>query len=107
MPSWEDWFTTYVGEPGPVKGGMRFGLIGHAIQGAVSGQGFALGSTALAFDDIATGQLLLPFGEHCRLSTPWAYRLAWSRRSPPAEKVRRLIDWLLAEARASTVPNQR
>ncbi|WP_271411465.1 LysR substrate-binding domain-containing protein [Pseudomonas sp. Q1-7] len=101
LPSWEDWFATYVGEPGPVKGGMRFGLIGHAIQGAVSGQGFALGSTALACDDIAHGRLVLPFGGRCRLPTPWAYRLAWSRRSPPAEKVRRLIDWLLAEARAS------
>ncbi|GLZ87166.1 LysR family transcriptional regulator [Metapseudomonas resinovorans] len=106
LPSWEDWFATFVGEPGPVRGGMRFGLIGHAIQGAVSGQGFALGSTALACDDIANGRLVLPFGEGCRLPTPWAYRLAWSRRSPPPEKVRRLIDWLLAEARASTVPDQ-
>lgn len=105
LPGWDDWFAAYVGEAEPQAGGMRFGLIGHAIQGAVSGQGFALGTTALASDDIANGRLVVPFAERCRLRTPWEYRLAWSRKTTPAEKVRRLIDWLAAEARASAGPD--
>ena len=102
IPDWGDWFERYVGVRVDTSAGIRFGLIGHAIQGAVNGQGFALGSTALAGDDIAQGRLVLPFGEACRLPTPWEYRLAWSRKGQPSERLRRLIDWLVAEARAST-----
>lgn len=101
IPDWGDWFERYVGTRVDTSSGIRFGLIGHAIQGAVNGQGFALGSTALAGDDIAQGRLVLPFGEACRLPTPWEYRLAWSRKGAPSERLRRLIDWLVAEARAS------
>lgn len=48
IPDWGDWFERYVGVRVDTSAGIRFGLIGHAIQGAVNGQGFALGSTALA-----------------------------------------------------------
>ncbi|MBB4821517.1 LysR family glycine cleavage system transcriptional activator [Pseudomonas alcaligenes] len=101
IPSWRDWFDQHVGPGVDASAGMRFGLIGHAIQGAVAGQGFALGSTALAGDDIAQGRLVLPFGQACRITTPWEYRLAWSRKATPGERLRRLIDWLVAEARNS------
>ncbi|WP_236209451.1 LysR substrate-binding domain-containing protein [Pseudomonas tohonis] len=101
IPSWGDWFDSNVGPGVDASAGMRFGLIGHAIQGAVAGQGFALGSTALAGDDVAQGRLVLPFGPDHRIATPWEYRLAWSRKAAPGERLRRLIDWLVAEARSS------
>ena len=39
IPSWGDWFDSNVGPGVDASAGMRFGLIGHAIQGAVAGQG--------------------------------------------------------------------
>lgn len=64
--------------------------------------GLCVGVDGAGGDDIAQGRLVLPFGEACRLPTPWEYRLAWSRKGQPSERLRRLIDWLVAEARAST-----
>lgn len=68
------------------------------LQQVLNGQGIMLSDPALLSELIGCGELIRPFdltlGEY-------AYYLAWPSRQPPEARVRRVIDWLLAESQAS------
>jgi LysR family glycine cleavage system transcriptional activator len=71
-----------------------------AYQAARDGAGFALGQTALLADDLRSGRLVAPF----ELKTLGAreYYIACRDRDADRPAIRTFIDWIVAEARASS-----
>lgn len=76
--------------------GPRFSHTSMALQAAIRGQGVAIGSTALAGDDLAEGRLVRPF----RVSVPvnFCYYAVTTPAGAKQSKVKAFVDWLLAEA---------
>jgi LysR family glycine cleavage system transcriptional activator len=70
----------------------------HALQAAISGEGVALGRSALVADDLATGRLIQPFA--FRMPAGLAYYLVYPPRALQRYKVKAFRDWLTAEAAA-------
>jgi len=68
------------------------------LQQVLNGQGIMLSDPALLAELLACGELIRPFdltlGEY-------SYYLAWPSRRTPETRVRRVIDWLLAESQTN------
>jgi DNA-binding transcriptional LysR family regulator len=78
----------------PPARGQTFEHFYLSLQAAAAGLGVAIGSHALAHDDLATGRLVAPFGFVPDAS---AYFLL-TNRSPDDGRVTTLLTWLHAEA---------
>ncbi len=74
----------------------RFGQSNMVIQAAIEGLGVALGRSPLTVDDLATRQLVRPFG--AAVPSGFSYYLVYPRSALASEKVRVFRDWLLEEA---------
>ena len=75
--------------------GYNFNDSSLALECALAGQGVVLGSTLLAQDLIASGQLIRPFTHS--LSTELNYYLVYNKERLNDENVSRMIDWVLAQ----------
>ena len=75
--------------------GYNFNDSSLALDCALSGQGVVLGSTLLARDLIASGQLIRPF--ESSLTTELNYYLVYQEDKIKDENIQCMIDWVLAE----------
>ena len=84
--------------------GPRFSHSNLALQAAVHGQGVAIGSTALAEDDLAAGRLVRPF----EVSVPvnLCYYVVTAPGAAARPKVRAFRDWLMGQAADTEMGNQ-
>ncbi len=61
MPNWADWFAAAGVRDADVSHGLRFNSADHALDATVEGAGVLLALDALAYDDLRTGRLVMPF----------------------------------------------
>ena len=75
--------------------GYNFNDSSLALDCALAGQGVVLGSTLLAQDLIASGQLIRPF--ETGLATEFNYYLVYKKDKVQEANVQLMIDWVLAQ----------
>ncbi len=92
---WQDWLEPE-GLPGlSLDDGPVYSDASLCLDAAVAGQGVFLAWPALAFDALASGQLIAPFaGRH---KTGFAYWLVTSAQQPKTAKLRKFETWLREE----------
>ncbi len=95
-PGWPDWLRAAGVTGVNVNKGLRFSDGALAIQAAVSGQGVALGSRALALDHLAAGRLLRPF--ELSLVTDFAYYIVCAKQRAEEPDLVAFRRWVIAEA---------
>lgn len=98
MPGWAEWCAAAGLEDVDLRRGPRFSSPDHALDAVIEGSGVLITNSVLAFDDLRTGRLVVPFA----LSLPAnrAYHLVTlqSRRNLP--NVAAFRAWIVAEVAA-------
>jgi LysR family glycine cleavage system transcriptional activator len=97
-PGWSDWLRAAAVTGIDVDKGLRFSDGALAIRAAVSGQGVALGSKALALDHLAAGRLVRPF--ELSLVTDFAYYIACAKKRAEEPDIVAFRCWIISEAQA-------
>jgi len=95
-PGWSDWFRAAGVSGVDITKGLRFSDGALVIQAAVSGQGVALATKALALEHLATGRLIRPF--KLSLVTEFAYYVVCSKARAEEPDLVAFRRWLIAEA---------
>jgi LysR family glycine cleavage system transcriptional activator len=95
-PGWSDWLRAAGVTGVKVNKGLRFSDGALAIQAAVSGQGVALGSKALALDHLAAGRLIRPF--ELSLMTDFGYHIAYAKKRAEEPDLVAFRRWIISEA---------
>lgn len=95
-PGWPDWLRAAGVTGVNVNKGLRFSDGALAIQAAVSGQGVALGSKALALDHLAAGRLIRPF--ELSLVTDFGYYIAYAKKRAEEPDLLAFRRWIISEA---------
>ena len=95
VPNWADWFKAAGVANADVSRGLRFNSADHALDAAGEGAGVLLAQMTLAYDDLRTGRLVIPFD--LALKTNRAYYIVWAskRRQLPAMEAFRV--WIKQE----------
>ncbi|MFL6796549.1 MAG: transcriptional regulator GcvA [Xanthobacteraceae bacterium] len=95
MPTWSDWFEAAGLADLDVPRGLRFNSSDHALEAAGEGGGFLLTHDLMAYDDLKSGRLVIPFP--LALPSGRAFYLV----RPKREKCRKLVDafrtWIVDE----------
>jgi LysR family transcriptional regulator, glycine cleavage system transcriptional activator len=95
-PGWSDWLRA-AGITGiDANKGLRFSDGALVIQAAVSGQGVALGSKALALEHLAAGRLIRPF--ELSLLTDFAYYVVCAKSRADEPDLVAFRRWVISEA---------
>jgi LysR family glycine cleavage system transcriptional activator len=100
-PGWTDWMRAAGVTGVNVTKGLRFSDGALALQAAVSGQGIALASKALALEHLAAGRLVRPF--KLSLVTNFAYYVVCAKTRADEPDLVAFRRWLLAEAQREPV----
>ncbi len=95
-PGWTDWVRAAGVTGVNVTKGLRFSDGALAVQAAVSGQGVALASKALASEHVATGRLVKPF--ELSLVTGFGYYVVCAKTRADEPDLVAFRRWLLTEA---------
>jgi LysR family glycine cleavage system transcriptional activator len=95
---WQMWLHAAGAEEVDATRGPRFSYTSFALQAAADGQGLALGSEALAGDDLAAGRLVRPFD--VVLPMNFAYYLVYPEDTADRPKIANFRHWILAEIHA-------
>jgi len=95
-PGWADWLRAAGVTGVNVNKGLRFSDGALVIQAAVSGQGVALGSKALALDHLAAGRLIRPFA--LSLVTDFAYYIVCAKKRAEEPDLLAFRRWAIAQA---------
>jgi LysR family glycine cleavage system transcriptional activator len=98
VPTWADWFKA-AGVPNvDVSRGLRFNSADHALDAAGEGAGVLLAQMVLAYDDLRTGRLVVPFD--LALKTNRAYYIIWARKRRVLPAMEAFRTWLKQEVTA-------
>jgi LysR family transcriptional regulator, glycine cleavage system transcriptional activator len=99
MKNWERWLSE-AGHP-DIKGAhtLVFESSSLAYQAAVAGLGIAIGQLPLLVDDLKSGSLVIPFPITVPDSSRW--NLVVPDRTPHNRTLKRFLDWVLREAKAT------
>jgi len=102
---WKRWLASAgVTDFDPIQG-LRFESLNLAYQAAIEGLGVAMGIASLVEADLAGGRLVMPFSQIRRTGGPM--RLVYPADGLRYDGVRKLRDWLLAEAGRPAAPSDR
>lgn len=93
---WTQWLTLAGAEGVDPRRGQILDDGWVMLQLAINGEGVALGSLALAADDLAAGRLVSPFDLTLSLGT--SYHIVYPQGALNDPKVRAFRDWLMEEA---------
>ena len=96
-PNWTMWLKATGANKVDPEPGPHFSNSALAIESAIQGIGVALASTAMISDDLATGRLVLPFGEQYKTQLETAYYLLYLPQLEQDPKIVAFRDWLLQE----------
>jgi LysR family transcriptional regulator, glycine cleavage system transcriptional activator len=96
IPTWADWFHAAGVRDADVSRGLRFNSADHALDATVEGAGVLLAFDALAYDDLRTGRLIMPFD----LTRPRCYAFVCPKSRRESANVRAFRAWLRQEAAA-------
>ncbi|MFI5014723.1 MAG: transcriptional regulator GcvA [Hyphomicrobiales bacterium] len=98
MPGWADWFEAAGVDGIDVGRGLRFNSADHALDATVEGAGVLLAHDVLAYDELRTGRLAIPF--KLTLGSGRAYHFVCSRRRQDHPNVRAFRAWINQEMAA-------
>ena len=97
-PTWADWFKIAGVDGVDTRRGLRFNSADHALNAAGEGAGVLLAPDLLAYDDLRTGRLVIPF--KLALPSGWAYHFVCPRRRSEDTHVRAFRMWAKQEMAA-------
>ena len=97
---WRTWFLAAGVEGVDPTRGPGYSDSSMVIQAAVEGQGVALGRSALAAGDLASGRLVKPF--EVALPANFAYYIVYPPAAAEQPKVKAFADWLIETAAADS-----
>lgn len=96
IPGWSHWLER-AGVPDiDLSRGLRFSSADHALDATVEGAGVLLAPNVLAYDELRTGRLVMPFD--FMLSSGRAYHFVCLKARLDRPKVRAFRAWVRAEA---------
>ncbi|MDB5931368.1 MAG: Transcriptional regulator, LysR family [Polaromonas sp.] len=95
VPTWDDWLKAACRDAGDLRRGLRFSSADHALDAALEGAGLLLAHTIMAYDDLRSGRLVMPFDVF--LPTQRAYHFVCPKKKENHPNVRAFRDWLHAE----------
>jgi LysR family glycine cleavage system transcriptional activator len=98
IPTWADWFAAAGVRDAEVSHGLRFSSADHALDATVEGAGVLLAPDALAYDDLRTGRLVMPFD--LTLPSGRCYAFVCLKKQRESANVRAFRAWLREEAAA-------
>ncbi len=98
MPTWADWFAAAGVTGADVSRGLRFNSADHALDATVEGAGVLLARDVLAYDDLRTGRLIMPFD--LTLPSGRCYAFVCLKKRRDSANVRAFRAWLRQEAAA-------
>jgi LysR family transcriptional regulator, glycine cleavage system transcriptional activator len=98
MPTWADWFAAAGVTDVAVSRGLRFNSADHALDATIEGAGVLLATDALAYDDLRTGRLVMPFD--LSLPSGRCYSFICLKRRREAANVQAFRGWLREEVAA-------
>jgi LysR family transcriptional regulator, glycine cleavage system transcriptional activator len=98
VPTWADWFQAAGVTDADVSRGLRFNTADHALDATIEGAGVLLTHNALAYDDLRTGRLVMPFD--LTLLSGRCYAFVCLKKRRDAANVRAFRAWLREEAAA-------
>ncbi|HZZ61522.1 MAG TPA: transcriptional regulator GcvA [Roseiarcus sp.] len=104
MPSWADWFAAAGVQDADVSRGLRFNTSDHALDAAVEGAGVLLAFDSLAYDDLRTGRLVMPFD--LILPSGRCYAFVCPKKRRDSAHVQAFRGWLRQEAAALDWPRR-
>lgn len=96
LPDWQMWLTSAGIDDVDYKKGPSFTVESMAIAAAVRGSGVALASTYAVEEELANGQLVIPFPR--ALTPEAAYWLVAPERTADHPKVKAFREWILRTA---------
>jgi len=97
---WKAWLKTADVHLSNVGKGQHFETLDLAMSMASQGTGVAIGDWSLIGDDLRAGRLIMPF--ELKVRTGLAYYLVHPERPAPSAALAELLDWLQAQARATS-----
>src|ERR1700733_4261593 len=98
MPNWAHWFAAAGVRDADVSRGLRFNSADHALDATVEGAGVLLAHDVLAYDDLRTGRLVIPFD--LTLPSGRCYSFVCPKKRSDSENVRAFRVWLSQEVAA-------
>jgi LysR family glycine cleavage system transcriptional activator len=99
---WRIWLTAIGITDIDPESGPQFETSDMALRAAAEGLGVAIGSSALAADDLGKGRLIAPFDFRLASASGYYFVVPEDRREQP--KIAAFRDWLLDEARRDARP---
>jgi LysR family transcriptional regulator, glycine cleavage system transcriptional activator len=98
MPNWAEWFAAAGVKDADVSRGLRFSSADHALDATVEGAGVLLAHDVLAYDDLRTGRLIMPFD--LTLPSRRCYYFVCAKKRQESANVRAFRMWLREEVAA-------
>lgn len=98
VPTWADWFAAAGVKGADVRRGLRFNGADHALDATVEGAGMLLAHDVLAYDELRTGRLVIPFA--LTLRTGRAYNFVCPKGDRDRPVVQAFRTWLREEVAA-------
>jgi len=98
VPTWADWFKAAGVDGVDVSRGLRFNSPDHALDATVEGGGVLLAHDVLAYDELRTGRLTIPFD--LALRSGRAYYVVCAKRRQDHPNVRAFRQWIKQEVNA-------
>lgn len=98
LPKWADWLVAAgISDAGAIRG-PRFSSADHSLDAAIEGAGVLLSNSVLAFDELRTGRLVVPFA--LTLETRRAYHMVSTRERAGIPGVKAFRAWIAREIAA-------
>lgn len=99
--SWRHWLRTQGQQDLQPRRWLYLNFTYQQVQAALGGQGVALARVALVAEQLQRGDLIEPFGEAGRITSPNAYWMIVCGASTERPEVRQFHDWVLERAAAT------
>lgn len=96
--TWHHWLRLHAPKGLQPRGWIYLNYTHQQIQGALAGQGVALARIPLVHETLARGELVEPFGEAGRITSPYGYWLVRWQGRPAEPHLLAFEDWVLAQA---------
>jgi LysR family transcriptional regulator, glycine cleavage system transcriptional activator len=96
VPTWADWFRAAGVDGVDVSRGLRFNSADHALDATVEGAGVLLAHDVLAYDELRTGRLAIPF--ELTLRSGRAYHFVCPKRRQGHPNVQAFGTWIKVDA---------
>ena len=96
--SWRRWLTLHDQPALEPKRWLYLNFTYQQVQAALAGHGVALARVALVFEALQRGELIEPFGDAGRMSSPYLYWLIVSPVGQARPEVAQFCEWVIEQA---------